>query len=86
MVDKNGFWVGVIFISFCSLISLFAIFKTEKAVNLATKYFKWSLKIYGFEGDIKPTLRAKSICRNWNIFMFSIFFIVLIFLIFFAPR
>ncbi len=86
MVGKNGCLVFIIFISLCLLAGLFAVFKTEKMVNFTAKYFKWILKFYGFEGDIKPTSKAISICRNWNIFMLTIFIILMIFIIFFAPK
>ena len=71
----------IVFFSLSYAVGFFGILKTEIAVNLTAKYFKWAIKMHGFEGEIKPTPRAKIICRAWNIFMLFVFscFTVLIF-------
>ena len=70
-----------IFFCLILLICLFAILKPEPIVNLTSKYFRWSMKLYGFEAEIKPTPKAKIICRTWNLFML-LFFSIFVFLIF----
>jgi len=54
------------------LMTLVSILKPEFMVNLTAKYFRWMMKLYGFEGEIKPTPKAITICRVWNIFMLLI--------------
>ncbi len=70
----------VIFICLLWLLGLVSVFKAEAIVNLTARYMKWSMKLFGFEGEIRPTLRAKVICRNWNLF-FLLYCSVFIFLI-----
>lgn len=62
-------WPVAIFFGVLYAIGLFGIFKPDNLVNLTVKYFKWLMKLYGFEGEIKSTSKAKIICRRWNIFM-----------------
>lgn len=59
----------VIFFGVLCIVCLFCILRPDNIVNLTAKYFKWSMKFYGFEGDIKPTPKARIICRCWNVFM-----------------
>jgi len=80
MEEKIGLWVMEIFFSLCVLLTLLPIFRPEIIVNLTAKWFKWVIKMYGFEVEIKPTLRAKVICRMWNLIMFCIFVLLLIIL------
>jgi hypothetical protein len=69
-----------IFFSLCALLSLFCVFKTKIMVNLTAKWFKWNQGFMGFEGEIKPTPKAEIICRYWNLFMFCVFILMVIFL------
>jgi len=71
----------VIFFVLCMLLALYNVLRPERAINFAIKWAKFSLKLYGLEGEIRPTPRAKTICRLWNLFML-LWFGVFIFLIF----
>ena len=64
--------VGSMF-AFFALIALFPILKPDAAVRLSAQYFKWSMKIFGFDCDVRVTPRAVKICRVWNIFMLCVF-------------
>lgn len=70
--------IMIIFFSSWALISLISVLKPEILVNLTLKWFKMSMKLYGFEAEIKPTPRAKTICRIWNLIMFCIDIIFLL--------
>jgi len=59
----------LIFFGLIYVVGLVCILKPDNLVNLTTKYFKWSMKLWGFEGDIKPTPRARLIVRWWNAFV-----------------
>jgi len=50
------------------LIILIGLIKPVIFVNMTIKYFKLSLRFYGFEleGDIKPTDKANNIARLIN--------------------
>ena len=63
---------AVIFTSF-GFITLVGVIKPNKVVEMTAKWFRWSMKLYGFEGEIKPTPRAFKICRYWNLLMLFIF-------------
>jgi hypothetical protein len=80
MVDNSVPLFVRIFFSICALLALFSFLKPEKIINVTAKWFKWSLKLYGFEGEIRPTPKAKIICRFWNAFMFFVFAALLLFL------
>ena len=70
-----------IFFSLIWLLGFFAILKPKITVNLTCKYLRWSMKLLGFEVDIKPTPKAKVICRIWNLF-FLLLFSVFVYLIY----
>lgn len=66
--------IGLIVSFLGILIVLFlGILKPEVFVNLHVKYFKCTMKWYGFEGEIKPTPKAKIICRLWFLFFLLVF-------------
>ena len=67
--------VGSMF-AFFALIALFPILKPDVAARLTAQYFKWSMKILGFECDVRVTPRAVKICRVWNIFMLCVFAVI----------
>ena len=67
--------VGILF-SFFTLVALFPILKPAAAARLTAQYFKWSMKIFGFDCDVRVTPRAVKICRTWNIFMLCVFAVV----------
>ena len=46
--------IPIIVIGLFWAISLFSILKPDIVVNLTLKYFKWTMKLYGFEGEIGP--------------------------------
>jgi hypothetical protein len=48
------------------LVSLITFLKPEFLVKLQTKYFRWLLQYYGFEGEIKSTLKTKVMCRMYS--------------------
>ena len=66
-----------IFFSLCWIISLVCFLKSDWANNFTAKYFTWSLKFWGFEGEIRPTAKAKTISRAWNAFMLVVFSVLL---------
>lgn len=53
-------------VGFLYFIALYHILRTDHALNLTARYFMWTMKIYGFEGEIHPTPRAKMICKVAN--------------------
>ncbi len=70
---NNVPWLAIIFFSLVWAICLFSVLRPDKVVNVTAKYFKWSMQMYGFEGEIKPTFKARIICRFWNIFGLVVF-------------
>ena len=78
MEDKVGLLVLRIFFSLCALLSLSCVIRPESWLNRTIKWEKWSLKLFGFESEIKPTPRARTILQIWNFIMFCIFVIALI--------
>ncbi len=80
-MDKEGLLVGIIFYSFCSFMCLGAILKPKSVLKLTEKWFKFSLKLYGFEGDIGPGAKAEKIVQVWNLIGFLIFIILIIILL-----
>ena len=59
--------------SVVALLFLFPILKPDTAVRLTAQYFKWTMKLFGLEADVRPTPRARAICRRWNLFVLCIF-------------
>lgn len=70
MEDKLALLVPRIIFSLFALLSLLGALKPEMWINITIKWFKLSLKLYGFEGEIRPTPKAKTICRAWAFLMF----------------
>jgi hypothetical protein len=65
--------IAGVFFSFIALLALFPVLKPNAAARLSAQYFKWSMKIFGFDCDVRVTPRAVKICRVWNIFMLCVF-------------
>lgn len=74
-MDQSAIGPGIMFFSLCALMCFFLIFKPKIVVNLTLKWFKFTHRLYGFEGEIRPTPKAIVIYRYWGIFMLFIFFI-----------
>lgn len=72
MSDRAILWLVF---SVLALLTLFPILKPDTAVRLTAQYFKWSVKLFGFEADVRPTPRARAICRSWNLFMLCVFLV-----------
>ena len=68
--------VGIVFVCFAS-VALFPILKPDAAARLSARYFTWSMKIFGFECDVRVTPRAVKICRAWNLFMLCVVALIL---------
>ena len=79
MENSSSFPVVVfgIFFGLMWLMCLFSVLQPQSVVNLTAKYFKWSIKLYGFEAEIKPTPRAIVMVRIWNSFMLLIVSVLL---------
>ena len=67
MIAMNNLLLIIVF-GLLYVICFLSILKPDKAVNAMAKYFKWLMKTCGFEGEIKPTPKARIICRFWMIF------------------
>ena len=63
----------VIFFIVSVTLTLYGVLRPESAINSSIRWFQFSLKLYGFEGEIKPTPKAKIICRLWNVVMLLLF-------------
>ena len=67
----------LLFFGLLWLWCLFCVLRPQPVVDFTVKYFKWSIKLYGFEGDVKPTPRAVTIVRMWNSFGLTVLSILL---------
>lgn len=67
MTDKILLIPGTIFLLMW-VFALFSFLKPEFPINVNLKYYSWLLKWSGFEGEIRPTPKAKIIYRAWSLF------------------
>ena len=67
--------ISIVFLFF-ALVALFPILRPEVAARLSARYFTWSMKIFGFDADVRVTPRAVKICRAWNLSMLCILAVI----------
>ena len=73
-----------IFFLFCFLVGLFLLKKPDFAISKAIGWYKFILKLNGFEAEIRSTAKTLKICRIWNlsiIIIFGLLMVVLPFII-----
>jgi len=70
--------VTVIFIIFL-IWFLHCIFRPKPVINFSIKWWKWYLRIFGFESEIKPTEKAVIILRIWSLLMLLFCIVILSF-------
>ena len=63
--------VAALFACF-AVLALFGIVKPDAAVRSTAQYFKWSMRLFGFDCEVRATPRAAKICCAWNIFMLCV--------------
>jgi hypothetical protein len=70
-----------IFIGICIAGALWAVVQPVRIAELHARYFQWSMKVFGFECQVRPTSKAAKLIRIWNI-CFLIYLVSAYFLIF----
>lgn len=77
------FWefilIAVIFIVWFGLLIL-GIVKPSHGAEWSARYFKWSMKILGFEADVRVTPRAIFCCRTIAVIMVVFLVMIIVFL------